>query len=117
MHLSRLNFSVRHDLPSSPINSLDRTKSLHNPAPIRSCYDFWTVSALYTRYSTSLCWNQQLRTQFLIKFNPHLRRLQSMTNPNSKFPKSSILRLTADVAPENSFTLSTGMVMKALMKT
>src|SRR5882672_118664 len=117
MHSSRLNFFVRHDLPrSSPISSLDRTKSLHDPAPIPSCYDFRTVSALYTRYSTSLCWNQQLQTQFPIEFNPHLRQLQSMMNPNSKFPKSSIPRLTTDVVPANSFTLSAGLVTKALTK-
>src|SRR5882672_6211488 len=88
---SRLNSSVRHDLPRSfPINSLDRTKSLHDLAPIPSLSDFRTVSALYTRFSTSQCWNQQPPTRFPIEFNPHLRRLQSTTNPNSKFPRSSI---------------------------
>src|SRR5882672_3171862 len=58
--MSRLNSSVRHDLPRSfPINSLDHTKSLHNPAPIPSLSDFQTVSMLYTRFSMSQCWNQQ----------------------------------------------------------
>src|SRR5882672_3626694 len=91
--MSRLNSSVRHDLPRSfPINSLDRTKSLHDPAPIPSLSDFRTVSALYTWFSTSQCWNQQPPIRSLIESSPHLRRLQSTMNPNSRFPKSSIPR-------------------------
>src|SRR5882672_2082001 len=39
-----------------------------------------------------------------------------MTNPNLKFPKSLIPRLTIDVASANYSTLSIGLVMKALMK-
>src|SRR5882724_7947848 len=31
----------------------------------------WTVSTLYTQFSMSQCWNQQLRIRFLIAFNPH----------------------------------------------
>src|SRR5882672_11348762 len=90
---SRLNSSVRHDLPRSfPINSLDCTKSLHDPAPILSLSDFGTVSELYTRFSTSQCWNQQPAIRSLIDSSPHLRRLQSTMNPNSRFPKSSIPR-------------------------
>src|SRR5882672_2367154 len=90
---SRLNSSVRHDLPRSfPINSLDHEKSLHDPAPILSLSDFQTVSALYTRFSTSQCWNQQPPIRSLIESSPHLRRLQSTMNPNSRFPKSSIPR-------------------------
>src|SRR5882672_8530198 len=90
---SRLNSSVQHNLPRSfLINSLDRMKSLHDPAPIPSISDFQTVSVLYTWFSTSQCWNQQPPTRFPIEFNPHLHRLQSTTNPNSKFPRSSIPR-------------------------
>src|SRR5882672_34713 len=91
--MSRLNSSVRHDHPRSfLINSLDRTKSLHDPAPIPSLSDFWTVSALYTRFSTSHCWKQQPPIRSLIESSPHLRRLQSTMNPNSRFLKSSIPR-------------------------
>src|SRR5882672_8293346 len=57
---SRLNSSVRHDLPGSfLINSLDHIKSLHDLAPIPSLSDFRTVSVLYTQFSMSQCWNQQ----------------------------------------------------------
>src|SRR5882724_11327501 len=60
--MSRLNSSVQHDLLSSyPINSLVCTKSLHSLAPIQSLSDFWTVSELYTQFSITQCWNQQLR--------------------------------------------------------
>src|SRR5882724_11155415 len=69
--MSRLNSSIRHDLRRSYlINSLVRTKSLHSLAPILSLSDFRTVSELYTQSSTSQCWNQQLRIQFPIEFNP-----------------------------------------------
>jgi len=58
-----LNSSVQHDPPrNSQRNSLDCMKSLHILAPIPSHYDFWTVSALYPRYSTFPCWNQKLRS-------------------------------------------------------
>src|SRR5882724_5521695 len=68
---SRLNFSVQHDLPRNYlINSLACMKSLHSLAPILPLSDFWTVSKLYTRYYMSQCWNQQLRIQFPIEFNP-----------------------------------------------
>src|SRR5882672_9469195 len=77
---------------SFPINSLDRTKSWHDPAPIPSLSDFRTVSALYTRFSTSQCWNQQPPIRSLIESSPHLCQLQSTMNPNSRFPKSSIPR-------------------------
>src|SRR5882672_4175334 len=71
---SRLNSSVRHDLPRSfPINSLDRMKFLHDPAPILSLSDFQTVSALYTWFSMSQCWNQQPPIQSPIESSPHLR--------------------------------------------
>src|SRR5882724_4060246 len=59
--MSRLNNSIQLDLPRNyPINSLVCMKSLHSLAPILSLSDFWTVSALYTQYSMSQCWNQQL---------------------------------------------------------
>src|SRR5882724_6921546 len=59
--MSRLNYSIQHDLLRSyPINSLVCTKSLHSLAPILSLSDFRTVSMLYTWFSTSQCWNQQL---------------------------------------------------------
>src|SRR5882724_9485215 len=38
-----------------------------------------------------------------------------MTNPNLRFPKSLITRLTTDIMP-NFYTLSVGLVMRALMK-
>src|SRR5467141_1880592 len=91
--MSRLNSSILHDLPRSfPINSLDCTKSLHAPAPIPSLSDFQTVSVLYTWFSMSQCWNQQPPIRSLIESSPHLCRLQSTMNPNSKFPKSLIPR-------------------------
>src|SRR5882724_1088101 len=59
--MSRPNSSIQHDPPRNyPINSLDCMKSLHFLAPIPSPYDFRTVSVLYTWFSTSQCWNQQL---------------------------------------------------------
>src|SRR5882672_4823735 len=39
-----------------------------------------------------------------------------MMNLNSKFPKSLMPSLTTDIAPANSYTLSAGLVTKALMK-
>src|SRR5882724_12382032 len=81
-HTSRLNSSVRHGPPrNSQRNSLDCMKSLHVLAPILSCYDFWTVSTLYTRYSTFPCWNQRFRIRSLIAFNPHPRQSLWTTNP------------------------------------
>src|SRR5882672_10610978 len=91
-------------------------KSLHDLAPIPSLSDFRTVYVLYTQFSTSQCWNQQPPTQFPIESSPHLHQLQSTTNPNLKFPKSSIPRLTIDIMPANYSTLSIGLVTKALMK-
>src|SRR5882672_2555045 len=86
--MSRLNYSVQHDLPRSfPINSLDCMKSLHDPVPIPSLSNFQTVFMLYTQFSMSQCWNQQPPTQFPVESSPHLCRLQSMMNLNSKFPK------------------------------
>src|SRR5882672_11667580 len=62
---SRLNSSIQHNLPRSfPINSLDHTKSLHNPEPILSLSDSQKVYVLYTQFSMSQCWNQQLPMQF-----------------------------------------------------
>src|SRR5882724_10805680 len=104
MFMSRLNSSIQHDLPRNyPINSLDCMKSLCFLAPILSLSDFWTVSALYTQFSTSPCWNQQLR--FPIAFNPHPHQSLSMTNWNSKSPKSSTPRLTTNVMPAVSCPL------------
>src|SRR5882672_8488622 len=77
MLMSRLNSSIWHDLPRSfLIDSLDCMKSLHDPAPILSLSDFWTVFMLYTQFSMSQCWNQQPPTQFPIESSPHLRQLQ-----------------------------------------
>src|SRR5882724_8051441 len=60
MFMSKLNYSIQHDLPRNyPINSFVRTKSLHFLAPILSPFNFQTVSALYTKFSTFPCWNQQ----------------------------------------------------------
>jgi len=60
--MSRLNSSVQYDPPRNYlINSLDLMKSLHFLAPILSPYNFQTVTVLYTQFSTSQCWNQQLR--------------------------------------------------------
>src|SRR5882724_8991383 len=60
--MSRLNFSIQHDLLRSyPINSLVHMKPLHSLAPILSPSDFQTAFVPYTWYSTSLCWNQQLQ--------------------------------------------------------
>src|SRR5882724_2622427 len=91
-------------------------KSLHSVAPIPSPSDFWTVSMLYTQFSMSQCWNQQLQIQFLIGFNPHPHQSLSMMNWNSKSPKSLIPRLTTDVMPASYCILSIGHGMRALMK-
>src|SRR5882724_11990031 len=114
---SRLNFSIQHDLPRNyHINSLVRTKSLHSLAPILSLSDFRTVSELYTRYSTSQCWNQQLRIRFPIEFNPHPCQSLSMMNWNWKSPKSSTPRLTTDIVPASYCILSIGQGMRVLTK-
>jgi len=100
MFMSRLNSSIWHNLPrNSLINSLDCMKSLHSQAPTPSPYDSQTVSALYTQFSKSQCWNQQLRIWFPIMFNPHPHQSLSMTNQNFKSPKSSTPRLATDIVP------------------
>src|SRR5882724_3125605 len=115
--MSRLNISIQHDLPRNYlINSLVCTKSLHSLAPILSLSDFQTVSALYTQFSTSQCWNQQLQIQFPIGFNPHPCQSLSMMNQNSKSLKSSTPRLTTDVVPASYCILSIGQGMRAPMK-
>jgi len=115
-HMSRLNSSIPHNPPrNSQRNSLDRTKSLHDPAPIPSCYDFWTVSVLYTRYSTFPCWNQRFRIRSLIAFNP----TPAITVDNEpKFKISEILdsKLTTAVVPANYCILSIGQGMRVLTK-
>src|SRR5882672_7554974 len=90
-------------------------KSLHTMAPTQSPYDSHTTSKQYTWYSTSQCWNQHFRIQYRIRFNlcPHLSL--SKTNLNSKSPKSSIPRLTTDIAASFN-TLSDGQATKALTK-
>src|SRR5882724_3692449 len=115
--MSRLNSFVQHDLPRNyPINFLVHTKSLHSLAPILSPSDFWTVSMLYTRFSTSQCWNQQLRIRFLIGFNPHPCQSLSTMNQNLKSLKSSTPILTTDVMPASYCILSIGQGMRALTK-
>src|SRR5882724_9476737 len=91
-------------------------KSLHDPAPIPSCYNFWTVSMLYTRYSMFPCWNQRFRIRSLIAFNRHLCQSLLTTNLNSKSRKYSTQRLTTTVVPANYCILSVGQGMKALTK-
>src|SRR5882724_1189561 len=91
-------------------------KSLHVLAPIPSRYDFWTVSTLYTQYSTFPCWNQQLQIQFLITFNPHLHQSLLTMNQNSKFLKYLIPRLTTTVIPASYCILSIGQGMRVPMK-
>src|SRR5882724_13305392 len=91
-------------------------KSLHDPAPIPSCYDFRTVFVLYTQYSMFPCWNQRLRIRSLIAFNPHPCQSLWMTNPNSKSWKYSTQRLTTAVVPANYCILSVGQGMKVLTK-
>src|SRR5882724_266689 len=116
-HMSKLNSSIRHDLPgNSQRNSLDHTKSLHDPAPIPSRYDFWTVSMLYTQYSTFPCWNQQFRIRSLTAFNPHPRQSLSTTNPNSKSRKYLTQKLTTAIVPANYCILSVGQGMRVLTK-
>src|SRR5882724_732324 len=115
--MSRLNSSIQHDLQRSyPINSLVHMTSLHSLAPILSLSDFQTVSELYTWFSTSQCWNQQLRIRFPIEFNPHPRQSLSMMDWNLKSPKSSTPRLTTDIVPASYCILSIGQVMRALTK-
>jgi len=116
-HMSWLNSSVQHDPPrNSQRNSLDCTKSLHNPAPIPSRYDFRTVFMLYTRYSMFPCWNQQFRIQSLIAFNPHPCQSLLTMNPNSKSRKYSTQRLTTTIVPANYCILSVGQGMRVLTK-
>src|SRR5882724_5058745 len=91
-------------------------KSLHSLAPTLSLSDFQTVSVLYTWSSTSQCWNQQLRIQFLIGFNPHPCQSLSTMNQNSKSPKSSTPRLTTNIMPASYCILSIGQGMRALTK-
>src|SRR5882724_8822129 len=67
-------------------------------------------------FSTSQCWNQQLQIRFLIAFNPHPCQSLSMTNRNSKSPKSLIPRLTTDIVPASYCILSVGQGMRALMR-
>src|SRR5882724_2887105 len=51
-HTSRLNYFIQFNLPRNSLrNSLDQMKCLHVPAPIRSAYNFQTVSTLYTWFS------------------------------------------------------------------
>ena len=98
--MSRLNSSVQHYPPRNYlISSLGCMKSLCSQAPTPSPYDFPTVSVLYTQFSTSQCWNQQLQIQFQIMFNPHPCQLLLMTNQNLKSLKSLTPRLTTDVMP------------------
>src|SRR5882724_5523684 len=105
--MSRLYFSVQHNLPRKfLINSLDCMKSLHFWAPIPSPYDFWTVSALYTQFSMYPCWNQQLQIQFLIMFNPCPCQSLLTTNQNLKSPKPSTPKLTTVDMPINYCILS-----------
>src|SRR5882724_7207056 len=99
-HLLRLNSSIWLNPPRNyPINSLDHTKSLHSLAPTLSPYDFQTVSMLYTQFSTSPCWNKQLRIQSPITFNPHPCQSLLMMNWNLKSLKSSTPRLTTIIMP------------------
>src|SRR5882724_10496850 len=91
-------------------------KSLHILEPILSHYNFRTVSALYTQYSTFPCWNQRLRIRSLIMFNPHLCQSLLTTNPNSKIPKYSTQRLTTAIIPANYCILSVGQGMRVLTK-
>src|SRR5882724_6096273 len=91
-------------------------KSLHDPAPIPSHYDFRTVSVLYTWYSMFPCWNQRFRIRSLIAFNPHPRQSLSTTNPNSKSWKYSTQKLTTAVVPANYCILSDGQGMRVLTK-
>src|SRR5882724_7154406 len=69
---------------------------------------------LYTQFSTSQCWNQQLRIQFPITFNPHPHQSLSMMNWNSKSPKSSTPRSTTNIMPASYCSLSIGQGMRAL---
>src|SRR5882724_1425978 len=62
------------------------------------------------------CWNQQLRIQFLIAFNPHLCQSLLMMNRNLKFPKYSTPRLTTTIVPASYWILSVGQGMRVLTK-
>src|SRR5882724_8404773 len=117
MCMSRPNSSIPPNPPRNYlISSLGHMKSLHSQAPIPSPYNFMTVSALYTWFSTYPCWNQQPQTQSLIVFNPHPCQLLLMMNQNLKSPKSSIPRLTTDDKPENYGIFSIGQDMRALTR-
>src|SRR5882724_8177110 len=107
---------MTHPPRNYPINSLGHTKSLHFLALIQSLSNFQRVSALYTQYFTSQCWNQQLQIRFLIVFNPHPHQSLSMMNQNLKSLKSLTPRLTTDVVPASYCILSVGQGMRALMK-
>src|SRR5882724_5178597 len=91
-------------------------KSLHFLAPIPSLSDFQTVSALYTWFTMSQCWNQQLQIQFPIMFNPHPCQSLLMMNHNLKSSKSLTQRLTTIVVPASFCLLSVGQVTRALTK-
>src|SRR5882724_3704298 len=107
---------MTHPPRNYPINSLGHTKSLHFLALIQSLSNFQRVSALYTQYFTSQCWNQQLQIRFLIVFNPHPHQSLSMMNQNLKSPKSLTPRLTTDIMPAIYCFLSVGQIMRALTK-
>ena len=115
--LSKLSFSVRHDPQRSFLrNSLDRMRSLHDPAHTPSPYDFQTVFVLYTRYSTSQCWSQPFRTLFPIESSLLHLWSWSTTNRNSRSPRYWTPRLTTVNVPANYCTLSVGQATKAQMK-
>ena len=115
--LSKPSSSIQHDPPRSfPRNSLDRTRSLHDPAHTLSLYDFWTVFALYTQFSMSQCWNQPFQTTSLIESSLLHLRSWSMMNWNSKFPRYWTPRSTTIDVPANYCTLSVGQATKAQTK-
>ena len=114
---SKLSFSVQHDPPRSfPRNSLDRTRSLHDLAHTPSPYDFRTVFALYTRYSTSQCWSQPFRTLFPIESSLLHLQSWSMTNRNLRSLRYWTPRSTTVDVPANYCTLSIGQATKAQTK-
>ena len=115
--LSKPSSSIQHDPPRSfPRNSLDRTRSLHDPAHTLSLYDFWTVFALYTQFSMSQCWNQPFQTTSLIESSLLHLRSWSTTNQNSRSPRYWTPRLITVDVPANYCTLSIGQAMKAQTK-
>ena len=115
--LSKLSSSIQHDPPRNFLrNSLDCTRSLHDLAHTLSLYNFQTVFALYTQYSTSQCWSQPFRTPFLIESSPLHLQSWSTTNWNSRFPRYWTQRSTTDDMPANYCTLSIGQAMKAQTK-